>query len=371
MALHSSESLAGGESVIRVQNLVEAQPSQVPPQYIQPPHHRPSATSTSTDLRIPVIDLFGFDSDHRDAVRAAVGRASSEWGAFHVINHGIPSSLLSQMRTAALSFFRDCPVSDKLAYACDPKSFASEGYGTQMLVDKEVDSQASALDWRDYFDHHTLPLSRRNLSNWPHFPSGYRELMAQYSDCMKLLAQRLLAVISESIGLPSSWMEDAITGMGGEENFYQNITVSYYPPCPQPGLTLGLQTHSDIGAITLLIQDDVEGLQVLSGQGDWVTVQPLSPDAIVVILADQTEILTNGKCKSAEHRVTTNSSRARLSISAFHDPPKSVKVSPAAELVSESSPLRYREVIFGDYTSSWYSNGPQGRRNLDAIKLHN
>ncbi|KAA0045006.1 putative inactive flavonol synthase 2 isoform X3 [Cucumis melo var. makuwa] len=283
MALQSSE------PQIRVQKLLETHPSQVPPQYIQPPHHRPSHTNNSTHLSIPVIDLFGFDPSHRPAVRAAIGRESGEWGAFQVINHGIPISLLNRMRAAALSFFRDYSVSDKLAYACDPNSFASEGYGTQMLLDKHVHSQSSVLDWRDYFDHHTLPLSRRNPSNWPHFPSDYRELMAQYSDCMKLLSQRLLALISESIGLPSSWMEDAITGMGAEEGFYQNITVSYYPPCPQPDLTLGLQSHSDIGAITLLIQDDVSGLQVLSGQGDWVTVHPLSPDAIVVILADQTE----------------------------------------------------------------------------------
>lgn len=290
MALDSSKSLAGEEPATRVQKLVETRPSQVPPQYIQPPDHRPSAINNSTDLNIPVIDLFNFDPDHRAAFRTAVSRASSEWGAYQVINHGIPSSLLNQMKTAALSFFRDCPVSDKLAYACDPKSFASEGYGTQMLAANECDLQSSVLDWRDYFDHHTLPISRRNPSNWPHFPSNYRELMVQYSDCVKLLAQRLLAVLSEGIGLPSSWMEDAITGKGVEEDFYQNITVSYYPPCPQPDLTLGLQTHSDIGAITLLIQDDVGGLQVLSGQGDWVTVQPLSPDAIVVILADQTEV---------------------------------------------------------------------------------
>lgn len=291
MALDSSTSPGGGGAATRVQKLAETEPSQVPPKYIQPPHHRPSANNNSSDVRIPVIDLFNFDPEHRDSVRDAIGRASSEWGAFQVINHGIPSSLLNQTRTAALSFFRDCPVSDKLVYACDPNAFASEGYGTQMLVAKEGEPQSSVLDWRDYFDHHTLPLSRRNPSNWPHFPPNYREVMAQYSDCVKLLAQRILAVISESIGLPSSWMEDAITGMGEEEDIYQNITVSYYPPCPQPDLTLGLQSHSDIGVITLLIQDDVGGLQVLDAQGGWVTVQPLSPDAIVVILADQTEVM--------------------------------------------------------------------------------
>lgn len=104
---------------------------------------------------------------------------------------------------------------------------------------------------------------------------------------MKILAQKLLALISESLGLRASCIEDAV----GE--FYQNITISFYPPCPEPDLTLGLQSHSDIGAITLLIQDDVEGLQVLKsgdGGGDkWVTVEPLS-DAVLVLLADQTEV---------------------------------------------------------------------------------
>lgn len=106
--------------------------------------------------------------------------------------------------------------------------------------------------------------------------------MAEYSDCMRALAQKLLCLISESLGLPLSCIEDAL----GE--FYQNITVSYYPPCPQPELTLGLQSHSDMGGITLLIQDDVGGLQVLK-DGEWVTVHPVS-DAIIVILADQTEV---------------------------------------------------------------------------------
>lgn len=110
-----------------------------------------------------------------------------------------------------------------------------------------------------------------------------RQVVVEYSDQMRLLSSKILALISESLGLPTSSVEDAV----GE--FYQNITISYYPPCPQPDLTLGLQSHSDMGAVTLLIQDDVGGLQVLKDR-EWVNVQPVS-DAIVVILSDQTEVL--------------------------------------------------------------------------------
>lgn len=147
-----------------------------------------------------------------------------------------------------------------------------------------VTDDDTVLDWRDYFDHHTLPLSRRNPSRWPSkLIPNYGKVLCDCSDEMKLLCEKLLGFISESLGLTSSYIKDAV----GE--FHQNITISYYPPCPQPELTLGLQSHSDFGALTLLIQDDVGGLQVLK-DGHWVTVQPLS-DAIVVILSDQTQVL--------------------------------------------------------------------------------
>ncbi|XP_022753297.1 probable 2-oxoglutarate-dependent dioxygenase ANS isoform X1 [Durio zibethinus] len=314
---HSSRKMEGA---VRVQILSQAGISEVPSQYIQPPENRLTPISnilTSLSCsNVPAIDL----SHEKESVIADIREACREWGAFHVINHG--------------------------------------GYGSRMLVSSQNDT---VLDWRDYFDHHTLPLSRRNPSFWPHFPPEYRTLVADYSDEMIVLARRLLRLISESLGLRASCIEDAV----GE--FYQNITASYYPPCPQPELTLGLQSHSDMGSITLLIQDDVGGLQVLK-DGEWLTVQPL-PDAILVLLADQTEIITNGKYRSSVHRAVTNASKARLSVACFHDPAKEVRVSPASDLVSQSSPPHYSSIVYGDYVSSWYSKGPEGKRNLDALLL--
>ncbi|KAI4306320.1 hypothetical protein L6164_029608 [Bauhinia variegata] len=361
---------------IRVQALVQSGLSQVPTQYVQPPQNRlvhncPPTTATSdsrsfpdTDADVPVIDLLGFDPDQVCPVRESIGRACREWGAFHVKNHGVPVTLLDDIRRVGLTFFNDCPMPEKLRYACDSSSAATEGYGSRMLVSSEQQQNVTVqvLDWRDYFDHHTLPLSRRNPSGWPHFPSDYREVVSKYSDEMKVLAQKLLALISESLGLSSSSIEEAVG------DFYQNITISYYPPCPQPELTLGLQAHSDMGAITLLIEDDVGGLEVLKDGDKWVNVQPLS-DAILVLLADQTEIITNGKYRSCEHRAITNSNRARLSVATFHDPAKTVKISPTSEMVNESSPAKYRGVVYGDYVSSWYTKGPEGKRNLDALNL--
>ncbi|CAI9090750.1 OLC1v1025580C1 [Oldenlandia corymbosa var. corymbosa] len=323
----------------RVQSIAGKCVSVVPPQYVQPPETRPTNLSTTTG-EVPSLPSIDLGDECIARLREQIGRACLDWGAFHVVNHRVPIDLLDEMRHMGKSFFEDCNMDQKLQYSCDPNLPASEGYGSRMLVA----SNDTILDWRDYYDHHTLPLSRRNPAKWPHFQSNYRQVVAQYSDCMEVLAKRLLGLISESLGLPSASIEEAV----GE--FYQNITVSYYPPCPQPDLTLGLQSHSDFGAITLLIQDDVGGLQIIK-DGEWLTVHPV-PDAILVLISDQTEIITNGKYRSCVHRAITNAERARLSVATFHDPAKTRKIFPVFK------PPVYREVMYGDYVSSWFFFSP-------------
>eukprot|EP01018_Ginkgo_biloba_P023773 Gb_34307 [translate_table: standard] len=341
-----------------IQALIENGMEQVPIEYIQPPDQRPIVTNHNTlSNRVPVIDLFEFDAKNLEQIRQEVGNACRDWGAFQIVNHGVPTKFIEEMKNIGLNFF-NCPLEEKLKYACKYGSAASEGYGSRMLVKED-----QVLDWRDYFDHHTQPVSRRNPSSWPQHPASYRETVQEYSEQMKQLAQRLLVVISESLGLCSSYIQEAI----GEP--YQNITISYYPHCPQPELTLGLQAHSDMGAITLLIQDEVGGLQLFK-DGEWITVQPL-PDAIVVNLGDQTQILSNGVYRSVEHRALVNARKARLSVATFYDPSKQTRIRPAAELVTKDSPPRYREVLYGDYVSAWYTKGPEGKRIIDGLAIDN
>jgi len=37
--------------------------------------------------------------------------------------------------------------------------------------------------------------------------------------------------------------------------------------------------------------------------------------------------------------------------------------------VSKDEPQKYWDVIYGDYVSSWYSKGPEGKRNIDALLI--
>ena len=81
------------------------------------------------------------------------------------------------------------------------------------------------------------------------------------------------------------------------------------------------------------------------------------------------QIISNGEYRSAVHRALVNDRQARLSVATFYDPSKARKISPAPQLVSEHSPQKYREVLYGDYVSSWYGQGPEGKRNIDALLI--
>lgn len=72
------------------------------------------------------------------------------------------------------------------------------------------------------------------------------------------------------------------------EDGSQLMVVNFYPPCPEPDLTLGMPPHSDYGFLTLLLQDEVEGLQIKHHE-KWVTVQPI-PNSFVVNVGDHLEV---------------------------------------------------------------------------------
>ena len=106
--------------------------------------------------------------------------------------------------------------------------------------------------------------------------------MAKYCTSVRGLVLRLVEAISESLGLKKDSIEKALGKHG------QHMALNYYPPCPQPELTYGLPGHTDPNLITVLLQDQVPGLQVLK-DGNWVAVNPI-PNTFIVNIGDQMQV---------------------------------------------------------------------------------
>ena len=123
----------------------------------------------------------------------------------------------------------------------------------------------------------------------------------------------------------------------------------------------GTGKHTDYGALTVLLQDDVGGLQVETSDGRWIDVPPV-PESFVVNVGDMLEIWTRGAFKAAPHRVKVSTTRDRLSVALFYDPGFDSIISPisldkilvpleksATIKSSVAQPLRYGDYILKKY----------------------
>ncbi|EEF28746.1 jasmonate-induced oxygenase 2 [Ricinus communis] len=352
------------EPVVRVQSLSDSGIRQIPHRYIKPPSHRPMINSNSdasfhSEINIPVIDLqnvLSSDQALRQDTLTRISCACRDWGFFQVINHGVNPELLRGIRQVWREFF-NLPLEKKQEYANSPATY--EGYGSRLGVEQGV-----TLDWSDYFFLHYMPASLRNHQKWPAIPASCRELVAEYGSEVVKLGGRLMRVFSTNLGLEEDRLQNTF---GGDDNIGACLRVNFYPKCPQPDLTLGLSPHSDPGGMTILLPDEnVAGLQVRRGD-NWITVKPV-PNAFIINIGDQIQVLSNAIYKSVEHRVIVNSDKDRVSLAFFYNPESDLLIEPCKELVTMERPALYPAKTFDEYRLYIRTKGPCGKQQVESLK---
>lgn len=112
-----------------------------------------------------------------------------------------------------------------------------------------------------------------------------REVAARYAMGNQQLFMELMGAALEALGIPCHRSQGLLREL---EAGYSQIMLNCYPACPQPDLTLGLPPHSDYCLFTLLLQDQVKGLQVLR-RGHWFTVDA-APGSIIANVGDHLEV---------------------------------------------------------------------------------
>ena len=66
--------------------------------------------------------------------------------------------------------------------------------------------------------------------------------------------------------------------------------------------SVGLVPHTDKSSLTILCQNEVQGLEILTKQGQWVRV-PVPERAVVVFVGDALKAWSNGRLHAVTHRV--------------------------------------------------------------------
>jgi isopenicillin N synthase-like dioxygenase len=287
---------------------------------------------------VPVIDIARLDSS---GTLQELDAACRDWGFFQVVNHGFEPAAATNLMHAMRAFFGQ-PAEAKQRLSRSREN--PWGY-----YDKELTK--NVRDWKEVWD--IGPSDGASIvPQWPVGLPGFRAAVESYVQSCEELAFRLLAALSQNLGLPDAHLAQWFRG--SHTSF---LRLNYYPVCPAPaapaGLAraasghLGVNYHTDAGALTLLLQDAQPGLEVYR-DGHWYLVEPHA-GALVINIGDIVQVWSNDRYPAALHRVIVNSESPRYSAPYFFNPGYRTIYAPLPSMVDERHPPRYRPINWGEF----------------------
>jgi isopenicillin N synthase-like dioxygenase len=297
-----------------------------------------------------IVDIQGL-ADGSASALARVARAivepCAEWGLFHVVGHGIAAAELARFERAMRELFElPLPAKQKLRRTLDN---AWGWYDAELTKNRP--------DWKEVFDYgvERAPGARVSHSDGTNrWPEGRPELrlalLAHYQHCERV-ARALLRALCAGLALPPDALDAAFT----DHTSFQRL--NRYVPSPDPAPAdapllpgrgqLAVHHHTDAGAITLLYQDDVPGLQVQRGER-LVLIEPV-PGALTINLGDMLQVWSNDHYCSPVHRVLANTERTRFSAPFFWNPSYDTTCAPLPALLRGGERARYRPISWAEF----------------------
>ena len=305
---------------------------------------------------VPILDLGGGIKPPSTDTVEEVAAAAEQYGFFQVVNHGISPNQLAGVWDATHSFFAK-PMAEKRQILRTKKN--SRGYYDRELTKnardlKEVLDIAHVPHPELADDHPSNFHTVDGVNQWPEM-SGFRDTFVAYLQSCERLSHWLLQAFCQGLGehadhLASSFADD-------HTSF---VRLNYYPlhdpldAAEAAEVTalgdMALHHHSDAGALTLLVQDEVGGLQV-EHKGTWIDVEP-TEGAIVINTGDMMQVWSNDRYKAAMHRVIPRTERGRYSLPYFFNPSYSTDYFPLPRSVDANDHAHYRSISWGDFRQS-------------------
>jgi isopenicillin N synthase-like dioxygenase len=120
-----------------------------------------------------------------------------------------------------------------------------------------------------------------------------------WAELMCKVGAELMRAIAVSLKQPENYFDEPF----GDTPAWMGKLVHYVGGVVEAAGDQGVGSHADYGFVTLLLQDDVGGLEVLPpGASAWAPVEPI-PEALVVNLGEMLEVATEGYLAATIHRV--------------------------------------------------------------------
>lgn len=304
-------------------------------------------------MGIPLIDfskLTSSDTGIRAEQIQLLDKACREIGFFYLINTDIDQALVKRMMSAAKRFFAQ-PTADKVKIDIK-NSVNHRGYGG---VGEEQLDEVHKADWKETFDMALdLPADHPLAQKYPKMYGPNQnptdpvvmETLHDYYVTAFGVSQDLLKAMAEALQLEADFFSRCFT------DHVTVLRMIHYPPRPSIEHDNGAGAHTDYGCVTLLLQDDIGGLEVKHRNGEWVQATPME-GALVVNIGDLMQRWTNDEYVSTAHRVRASETGVhRYSFPFFVEPDYETNVACVPTCQSATSPAKYAPILSGDWIQS-------------------
>ncbi|KAK3006295.1 hypothetical protein RJ639_015597 [Escallonia herrerae] len=195
---------------------------------------------------------------------------------------------------------------------------------------------------------------------WPEGNTSFCETLRSMSSKMLELSFTILEMILSSFGLGKHYKSD----LGNNASSVR--LIKYKAPLTNDQPTIGVLAHTDTSILTILCQNEVQGLEVLSKDGNWVPVI-IPKGCFAVFVGDALQAWSNGRLWAPNHRVRMSGHEDRYSWGSFLSPKEGTSIEVPEELVDTDHPLRYRPFIHSDYLSFYLANLNTGHEIQDEL----
>ncbi|KAL4626322.1 hypothetical protein ACB092_05G087700 [Castanea dentata] len=300
---------------------------------------------SESTLKLPVIDFSNLDKKlhtHKwDLVRTQVLEALQEYGCFEALFSKVPLDLRKALLGGTEELF-DLPLQTKLRNI-SKKPY--HGYVGQYPMVPLYESMG--------IDDANISEKVESLSNifWPEGNPSFSNTIQSFSEGLSELDQIVRRMILESLDL-EKYLEEHM----GSTNYL--LRVMKYKGPQTSETKLGLTAHTDKNIVTILYQNQVEGLEVETKDGEWINVKP-SPDSFTVMIGDSLLAWTNGRLHSPNHRVMMTGDEVRYSTGLFSIPKAGYIIEAPKELVDEEHPLLFKPFDHVQFLGYYYSEAGQ------------
>ncbi|CAF2022145.1 hypothetical protein Bca4012_079800 [Brassica carinata] len=297
-----------------------------------------------TSLVLPIVDI---SSPDKITTARLIRRACVEHGFFYVKNHGIPEELMEGVFRESKRFF-NLQLEDKM------DSLHRDFLGYTPLYAEKLDTSLTTIgDSKESFFLGSSEGVRgqRYPNQWPseNLLPSWRQTMECYYKNVMSVGRKLLGLVALALDLD----EDFFIKIGALNDPAAVVRLIRYPGEVNSSdvETYGASAHSDYVTVTILLTDEVPGLQVCRDKSKqpriWEDV-PRLRGAFIVNIGDLMERWTNGLFRSTLHRVMPVG-KERYSVAFFLDPNPDCNVECLKTCCSETSPARFPPILAGDY----------------------